>query len=97
MSAAPTSRDALSKTEREQGRIFCDTVLAWWASDIPAAVGWQATKYFYFWWFSPVAGTLYPAGWIDAYRILYGIELALAAAGIVVVWRRGWRGGSFSF
>lgn len=81
------------RTEREQGKIFCDATFAWWGEDIPRAVAWQATKYFYFWWFSPIAGILYPPGWIELYRVAYGIEVLLAVAGAVVVWRRGWRQG----
>lgn len=81
------------KTESEQGRLFCDAVYSWWSEDIPRAFAWQAEKYFYFWWFSPLAGILYPPGWIDAYRVAYGAEVLLAIGGAAVVWRRGWREG----
>jgi hypothetical protein len=81
------------RTEKEQGRLFCDAVWSWWVADIPHAIAWQATKYFYFWWFSPLAGILYPPGWIEAYRLAYGAEVVLAVIGGIAVWRQGWRPG----
>ena len=60
---------------------------------IPRAAAWQVTKYFYFWWFAPLAGILYPPGWIDIYRIMYAIEVTLGVVGAVVVWKTVWREG----
>jgi hypothetical protein len=80
------------RTEREQEQAFCDATAAFFA-DQPRATFWQATKLFYFWWFSPVAGLLYPPGAIEVYKVVYGAEVALALIGAVVVWRKGWRAG----
>lgn len=83
----------IGRPEREQGQAFCDAIFSYLSGDLRHAVAWQATKFFYFWWFSPVAGILYPTGWIDTYRVAYSFEAALALLGVAVVWRRGWRGG----
>lgn len=80
-------------TEAEQGRAFCETTFAWWGEDPVRTVRWQLQKYVYFWWFAPLAGIFYPPGWLDAYRLAYGVELGLMFAGTVAVWRHGWREG----
>lgn len=82
----------VGRSEREQEQAFCDAT-AEFLSDTPRAIGWQLTKLYYFWWFSPVAGLRYPAGWIELYRLAYSLQVALALAGVVAIWRRGWRGG----
>jgi len=47
----------------------------------------SALKFAYFWWFSPQAGLLYPAGWRHGYEGFYVIIVALAAAGVWTRWR----------
>lgn len=90
---SPELRAAVGSSEPDLGGAFCRESLGWLSEDIPRAVAWQATKFFYFWWFSPLAGILYPPGWIEAYVAIYSVEVALAVLGGVVVWRRGARSG----
>lgn len=80
------------RSEQEQERAFCEANAAFFAEQ-PRATLWQLQKLFYFWWFSPVAGLLYPPGTIEAYKIAYSLELGLAVAGALAIWRSGWRGG----
>lgn len=80
------------RSEPEQERAFCEATAAFFA-DQPRATVWQLQKLFYFWWFSPVAGLLYPPGAIEVYKLAYAIEVVLVLAGAVAVWRSGWRAG----
>jgi 4-amino-4-deoxy-L-arabinose transferase-like glycosyltransferase len=54
-----------------------------------AFVGGVVRKWVAFWWFPPTAGLRYPRGWLLAYRVGYAVVLALAAVGLVSLWRRG--------
>ncbi len=77
------------RPEQLQGRVFCEEAFAFLARDPVASVGWWLTKFGYFWWSNPHEGVLYPAGWIEAYMVLYAFEASLALVGIAAVWRRG--------
>lgn len=46
-----------------------------------ALVGW-GKRLFYFWWFSPQTGLLYPSGWRVIYQWYYGVFLILCAVGL---------------
>lgn len=83
----------VGKPELEQGLVFCEETSRFLAAAPLYGATWWAEKLFYFWWFPPHAGILYPRGWIDVYRLFYGVELVLVLVGAIVVWRRGWREG----
>jgi len=42
-------------------------------------------KFYYFWWFSPSSGILYPSGYLLAYKCLYGFFVISAAIGFCSV------------
>ncbi len=44
-------------------------------------------KTFYFWWFSPHTGLLYPQRWLNAYKVYYTLVLFLAVWGLVEAFR----------
>jgi hypothetical protein len=44
-------------------------------------------KFFYFWWFSPQAGLLYPIVWFRMFQAFYAAILVLALAGLRTAWR----------
>lgn len=83
----------IGRTEEEQMRAFCDAAIAYMVADPLRSLAWWAEKFGYFWWFSPHAGRTYPVGWLDAYRVLYAVELAFVAVGAAAIWRRGDRAG----
>ena len=39
-------------------------------------------KFFYFWWYAPATGLLYPQAWFQLYMAYYVIALLLAAVGV---------------
>lgn len=91
-SMSPELRERVfGRSERDQGQAFCEAATAFLLRDPLASAGWWAQKFVYFWWFTPNAGRWYPAGWHDIYRVVYLVELALAAVGSVLIWRRGER------
>lgn len=77
--------------ESVQGSVFCQEAIRFMTGDPARFASWWATKFFYFWWFSPSAGIFYPTGWIEAYRMTYAIEVVLVLVGVLAVWRRGLR------
>ncbi len=81
------------RTEVEQGQVFCGAAIEYMASDPVRTLGWWGQKFAYFWWFGPHAGVFYRRGWLDVYRVAYGIELALVIIGLAAVWRAGPRLG----
>lgn len=85
----PDLQAVVGRPEPEIGRAFCDAAFDFLGADIPRALGWQLTKLYYFWWFSPLAGMLYVPGMIEVYKVLYAIELLFAVAGAVAAWRVG--------
>lgn len=46
-----------------------------------------AVKFGYFWWFSPQAGLLYPAAWLNGYKLFYALTTALVAIGVAACWQ----------
>jgi 4-amino-4-deoxy-L-arabinose transferase-like glycosyltransferase len=47
------------------------------------------SKLFYFWWFSPQSGVLYPTAWLRLYMVYYVAALLLAALGVMRIVQRG--------
>jgi hypothetical protein len=46
-----------------------------------------AIKFWYFWWFTPQAGLLYPALWLRLYQLFYIAVVILATGGVWIRWR----------
>jgi hypothetical protein len=46
-------------------------------------------KFYYFWWFSPQSGLLYPSSWLTAYQVYDALALGFAVLGTVWIVRRG--------
>ncbi len=72
-----------SSDEMTQNRLFGKAALDYVRSDPWGFIRRTAQKWFFFWWFSPQAGILYPGGWIHLYRFWWGI---LCAAGLWGLW-----------
>lgn len=69
--------------EIDQNRLFIATALEFVRNDPRAAFSLFLKKVYYFWWFSPHSGLLYPAGWWRAYAIYYAVILLFTAVGVV--------------
>ncbi len=70
--------------EFEQNREFRAAAVAFMRAN-PEAVSYLfLKKLFYFWWFSPHAGLLYPLKWLRIYIMYYGTLLVFAIAGLVI-------------
>lgn len=46
-------------------------------------------KFYYFWWFNPQAGMLYPKSWLYLYKLFYIFVLSGALVGIFIAFREG--------
>ena len=71
-------------TEIVQNRVFTAAVLDFAWNDPTAAFLLFLKKIYYFWWFSPHTGLLYPAAWLTAYKIYYSLVLFFAVMGLLV-------------
>lgn len=78
-------RDLVSQpNELAQAEWFATRARAWIGEHPGAFAALTAKKFFYFWWFSPQAGLLYPRAWFYLYQAYYVSALILATVG---VWR----------
>lgn len=46
-------------------------------------------KFYYFWWYAPTTGLLYPRAWLQSYMLYYVVTLVLAGAGVSLAARIG--------
>jgi len=85
----PSARAELQglATEIEQSNWFRDRAFSFIVENPGEFVRLTATKFFYFWWFSPQSGTEYPRSWLFAYQAYYAFLVVLAMTGIWVVGR----------
>jgi hypothetical protein len=74
--------------ELGQNRIFWEEASRYVWSNPVAFLSRTAKKFFYFWWFSPRAGLLYPRWQFRIYQVFYIFVLLTAAAGLVAACRR---------
>ena len=72
-----------ASNEMTQNRMFGKAAMDYIRSDPLGFIRRTAQKWFYFWWFSPQAGILYPKGWIHLYKFWWGL---LCAAGLLGAW-----------
>lgn len=90
--APPEFRNKISNaTEAQQNALFREEALRYIRQD-PAGFLWRCLKkLYYFWWFTPTYAAIHyewvPTGLVAAYRLLYGILLALAILGLWVTFR----------
>jgi hypothetical protein len=70
--------------EIDQDRILRGAVLDFARNDPAEAFLLVLKKIYYFWWFSPHSGLLYPAIWLAAYKVYYSVILFFAVIGLLV-------------
>lgn len=71
--------------ELGQNRFFTDRAVSFIKKDPVAFATRWAKRVYYFWWFSPQAGFLYPATWLFAYKLFYLLLLIPAILAISVI------------
>jgi 4-amino-4-deoxy-L-arabinose transferase-like glycosyltransferase len=71
-----------SLTEMQQKRFFEDEALQFIGANPLAAAKLYAKKVYYFWWFSPQSGIIYPKNYLAAYKYYYTILLSFFIVGI---------------
>jgi len=70
------------KSELEQKDVFMKEAYGF-IRENPASAAWLfARKFYYYWWFSPQSGILYPKHWLKFYMLYYGAVIFLSAAGL---------------
>lgn len=77
-----------SLDEIAQHDLFIRTAKTYIAKHPGAFLTMFIKKFYYFWWFSPQAGLLYPSFWSSIYKVYYTIILIFAAVGIAVNFKR---------
>lgn len=75
------------RPEAEQGRIFCQQVGAFLATDPWHSLGWWMTKWSWYWWVSPQAGQFYPSAGLRLYLVAWAAAAAFAIIGAIALWR----------
>lgn len=70
-------------TEMQQKEFFAAESSTFVRNHPGRALNLYARKVFYFWWFSPQSGALYPTTFLTAYKFLYVILLSFFLAGAV--------------
>jgi hypothetical protein len=71
------------KSEVDQNRAFLGAVFDFVRQNPLEAVRLFVLKLYYFWWFSPHAGLLYPRTWTSVYSLYYPLIMLLGLVGIV--------------
>ena len=75
--------------ENQQGDWFRDRAFEYILEQPGTFAAMTLKKWYYFWWFSPQTGTLYPRWWLYLYLSYYSPVLAFALVGIYTVsWRK---------
>lgn len=74
-----------SATEIEQDALFWEDAANFIKSHPLKFISLTVTKFYYFWWFSPHSGIIYPGSYLAIYSILYSMCLIFAAMGILFV------------
>lgn len=75
--------DKLKKlNEIEQNNYFLTTALSYIKQHPFTFIKMWVKKFYYFWWFGPHTGLLYPTKWLIFYKIYYGLVLLFALLGI---------------
>ena len=72
----------LEMNEMEQGDFLKDEALRFIEENPVTFLKLYFKKMFYFWWFSPQSGLLYPKEWLNIYKTLYAVMLVFFALGL---------------
>ena len=72
-----------SLPELEQNKYFRDMTVKFIKENPRKFIDLLFGKIFYFWWFSPQAGVLYPSLYLGIYKGYYSILLLFASAGLI--------------
>lgn len=75
------------RDEVAQSRWFRERAWAYVVAEPLAAARATALKLYYFWWFSPLTGLLYPARWLLFYKVFYVAVLLCAGWGAIALVR----------
>jgi hypothetical protein len=87
---SPAMRMRMSvASELELSDVFADEVVSFIRAQPTEFASLLARKFFYFWWFSPQSGLLYPPHYLVAYQIYDAVVLGCAAIGALSIARRG--------
>ncbi len=70
-----------SMTELQQRQFFEDEAAQFIRQNPGVALGLYFRKAFYFWWFSPQSGLLYPRSYLAVYKVFYSAVLLFAITG----------------
>ncbi len=73
-----------AKTEMQQKKFFENEAWHFITANPTAAAKLYLQKVYYFWWFSPQSGIIYPKRYLSAYKYLYIILISFALAGLVL-------------
>lgn len=80
-----TQADMRKMDEIGQNRYFTNMTLSYVKQKPFQFLARWAQKFYYFWWFSPQTGFLYPAGWLVPYKIFYTIIIFSAIFSAVYI------------
>ena len=75
--------------EMAQSRWFHERAWSFITADPIRFVKLTVSKFFYFWWFGPQTGVLYPPNWLVAYKVYYVPVLVLGVIGVMTIVRSG--------
>ena len=75
--------------ELGQNRLFRKEALAYIRGDPMGFLARTLKKFYYFWWFSPQAGILYPKLWLGIYKIFYALALICGILGVLWAFKQG--------
>ncbi|MDQ5853783.1 MAG: hypothetical protein M3380_17295 [Chloroflexota bacterium] len=81
----------LAADEVGRMRLYRDAAAEFVREEPGRFIGLVARKFFYFWWFRPESGILYPGAWLVIYATFYSALLVLAAGGFFrCLFARAW-------
>lgn len=86
-----------SMNEIEQGDYLYKITMGYFKKDPASFIGRIIKKVFYFWYFSPYQGALYPRQWMKAYKIYYIVIFSLALFSLIYnffIKKKDWRDAS---
>lgn len=75
--------------ETQQANWFRDRAFAYIRAHPAEFVMRTLKKWYYFWWFSPQSGLLYPRLWLWGYQVFYAVILCFVLASVIMLVARG--------
>ncbi len=82
-------RKIYTSGEVEQDRLFWNAAFEFIKRNPIRFIELTAKKFYYFWWFSPYSGVLYPVLYLSVYKILYLVIIFLAIPGTIFALNSG--------